>query len=116
MRTVRILVCGLLLFGVVIWHAAAQPPAATLFEGARLIVGDGSAPIENSAFLVENNHFTKIGKKGTLQAPGTARADLTGKTVIPGIVNAHNHLGWGIIQTGKIGKDTFSREKIVDHP
>ncbi|MBI3264420.1 MAG: hypothetical protein HYZ58_14915, partial [Acidobacteria bacterium] len=53
--------------------------AVTLFEGARLIVGDESAPIENSAFLVENNKFTKIGKKGELQVPaGAVRADLTG--------------------------------------
>jgi hypothetical protein len=31
-----------------------------LFEGARLIAGDGSAPVENSAFLVENNRFTPV--------------------------------------------------------
>src|SRR5436309_2679540 len=35
----------------------------TLYEGARLIVGDGSA-IENAAFVVENNKFTSVGKKG----------------------------------------------------
>ena len=34
----------------------------TLFEGARLIVGDGSAPIENSAFLVEGTRFVRIGR------------------------------------------------------
>jgi len=28
----------------------------TVFEGARLITGDGSTPIENSAFIVENNN------------------------------------------------------------
>ena len=32
--------------------AAAQAPAVTVFEGARLITGDGNAPIEDSAFLV----------------------------------------------------------------
>ena len=70
------------------------PPAAgiTVFEGARLIVGDGSAPIENSAFVVQNNRFTQIGKKGQLRIPaGAARVDLTGKTVMPAIIDAHTH-------------------------
>lgn len=81
-----------------------------------LIVGNGSAPLENSAFLVENNRFGRIGRKGQLQAPpGAARIDLTGKTVMPAIVNAHNHLGWAIIKTGKIAKDTYSRENLIDH-
>ena len=72
---------------------AQQPAAATVFEGARLIVGDGSAPIADSAFLVENGRFTAVGRKGQLKAPaGAARVDLTGKTVMPAIVDAHKHL------------------------
>ena len=116
MRSIKLLSCGLLLLAVCLWHAAAQPSGITLFEGARLIVGDGSAPIESSAFLVENNSFTRVGRKGQLQAPpGALRVDLTGKTVMPGIVNAHNHLGWAIIKTGEIGKETYSRENLIDH-
>ena len=57
----------------VVWlaQAGAQQPAAaraTLYEGARLIVGDGNAPIENSAFLVENARFTRVGRRGEIQA------------------------------------------------
>jgi imidazolonepropionase-like amidohydrolase len=116
MRSIKLLFCGLLLLAVYSWYAAAQPSGTTLFEGARLIVGDGSAPMENSAFLVENNRFVKIGRKGWLQAPaGAARVDLKGKTVMPGIVDAHNHLGWAIIKTGEIGKETYSRENLIDH-
>ena len=48
----------LLLTSLALSPAVAQP-TAVLFEGARLIIGDGSAPIENSAFLIENNKFTK---------------------------------------------------------
>src|SRR5437773_1251553 len=72
---------------------AQRPVAATVFEGARLIVGDSSAPIADSAFLVENGRFTAVGRKGQLKVPaGTARVDLTGKTVMPAIVDAHKHL------------------------
>ncbi len=89
---------------------------AVLFEGARLIVGDGSAPMENSAFLMENNRFTRVGKKGSVQAPaGAAHVDLTGKTVMPALVDAHVHLGWAILKNGTIGKDTYSKENLIDH-
>ena len=89
---------------------------AILFEGARLITGDGSAPIENSAFLIENNKFMKVGKKGEVQLPaGAVRINLTGKTVMPSLIDTHTHLGWQIIKTGAIGVDTYSRENLIDH-
>ena len=68
-------------------------PGTTLFEGARLIVGDGSPPIENAAFIVQGNRFAQVGRRGELKAPaGAARVDLTGKTVMPAIVDTHAHL------------------------
>ena len=67
---------------------------ATWFEGARLIIGDKSPVIENSAFLVEGDSFTFVGKKGERQPPANAtRVDLTGKTVIPTLIDGHNHIG-----------------------
>ena len=76
--------------------ARAQTGNATLYEGARLIVGDGSAPIENSAFLVQNGRFSQIGRRGEIRAPaGATRVDLTGKTVMPTIVDTHDHMGVG---------------------
>jgi imidazolonepropionase-like amidohydrolase len=66
---------------------------ATVFEGARLITGNDGAPIVDSAFVVVNGRFTAVGKKGQVNAPaGAAHVDLTGKTVIPAIVDAHKHL------------------------
>src|SRR5205823_4835310 len=64
--------------------AAAQPARSqTLYQGARLITGDGSV-IENSAFLVRDNLFTQVGRKGEIALPaGGTRVDLTGKTVMP---------------------------------
>ncbi len=67
--------------------------AATVFEGARLIVGDGSAPIEDAVFIVEGGRFTEAGPRADVQIPGGAtRIDLSGKTVIPAFVNTHVHL------------------------
>jgi imidazolonepropionase-like amidohydrolase len=72
---------------------AQQAAPVTVFEGARLIAGDGSAPVADSAFIVENGRFTAVGRKGQVKVPaGAARVDLTGKTVMPAIVDAHKHL------------------------
>lgn len=95
---------------------------ATVYEGARLITGDGSSPIADGAFVVENGKFTAVGRKGQVKAPaGAARVDLTGKTVIPAIIDAHKHLSvkreelieqlrhfayYGIGTTMSMGSDT----------
>ncbi len=67
----------------------------TVFEGARLITGDGSASVEDSAFIVEGTRFTRIGVRGAVRPPdGAAVVDLRGMTVIPALVDAHSHLGY----------------------
>ena len=71
----------------------AQAPAVTVFEGARVIIGGGSAPIENATFIVSGNRFTQIGPTGNVKAPaGAARVNLAGKTVMPMIIDTHTHL------------------------
>jgi imidazolonepropionase-like amidohydrolase len=114
----RVILAGLLFMAA--W--SAQPRAqtrptsgsATLFEGARLIIGDGNAPIENSAFLVEKDRFTRVGRSGELQGPpGAARVDLTGKTVIPALVDAHSHIGY--MKNLTSGPQNYTRENILDH-
>ena len=97
-------------------NQAAPAGGATLFEGARLIVGDGRAPIENSAFLVERDKIARVGKKGGVSAPaGATRVDLTGKTVMPALIDIHNHLGWTNQKTNQATKTSFTRELVVDH-
>src|SRR5436305_12745624 len=77
---------------VVTMVAPAQ--AQTLFEGARLITGDGGV-IENSAFLVTGNRISQAGRKGEVPLPsGGKRVDLTGKTVMPALIDAHVHMGY----------------------
>src|SRR5262245_21800156 len=88
---VPVLVC-LLLAGTYTSRVEGQAPAnrVTVYEGARLITGDGSAPIEDSAFVVENNQFTRVGWRGQVQVPaGAAHVDLRGKTVMPTKVDLH---------------------------
>lgn len=119
MRTVTIVIGGIV-FALGCSSPTAAPPAApgrvTLFEGARLLVGDESAPIERSAFLVEGNKITEVGQKGDVQAPaGAARVDLTGKTVMPAIVELHAHLGYWNGPANQNLVENFTRENVLDH-
>jgi imidazolonepropionase-like amidohydrolase len=71
---------------------APQQAGPVVYEGARLIVGDGKT-IDNSAFVVESGRISQVGQRGQIKAPaGASRVDLSGKTVMPAIVDAHTHM------------------------
>jgi imidazolonepropionase-like amidohydrolase len=73
--------------------ALAQAPAgATVFEGARVIIGDGRTAIENATIVMQGDRFTYVGGAAGAKPPaGATRVSLTGKTVMPAIVDAHVH-------------------------
>ena len=65
----------------------------TVFDGARVITGDGTAPIENATIVVEGARITQVGRAANVKAPaGATRVSLTGKTVIPTLIDTHTHL------------------------
>src|ERR1700719_1939242 len=108
----------LLLASAWTWNLDGQPPQSntTVFEGARLIKGDGSAPIENSAFIVTGDRLTQVGRRGELRVPaGAAHVDLTGKTVMPALVDLHGHIGYQNIVEGTMSKSFYTRENLIDH-
>jgi len=75
--------------------ARAQAPAGgvTAFEGARLIVGDGSAPIENATLIVDGARIVQAGAAGSVRVPdGATRVNVAGKTVMPMLIDTHVHL------------------------
>ena len=63
--------CGLLAAALFMLPAYGQPAGdVVLYEGARLIPGDGRAAINDAAFLVENGIITRVGVTGGLAAAG----------------------------------------------
>ena len=89
---------------------------ATWFEGARLVDGSGGDPIDDSAFLVENGVFAWVGRQGEREAPeGVARVDLSGKTVIPALIDAHQHVGLTNVKDGTHSKDNYTLSNLVEH-
>lgn len=120
MRTVNVALCSLLLILPACSRSQTPPidsqPSAVLFEGARLLTGDGSTPLENAAFLVENGRFAEIGVAGDVALPpGGVRVDLAGRTVMPAIINLHVHPGYADIPAGTNLVEDYSREQLIDH-
>jgi imidazolonepropionase-like amidohydrolase len=75
--------------------ALGQSPAGsvTVFEGARVIVGNTRPAIENASFVVSGGRFTQVGRAADVKVPaGAMRVNLAGKTVMPAIIDTHNHL------------------------
>src|ERR1051325_6753974 len=59
--------------------------------GARVIDGTGKAPLERATVLVRNGRIAAVGERVGIPA-GVQRIDVSGKTIIPGLVNAHGHV------------------------
>ena len=111
-------VCASAPFPVSCVSAAAWQPErdATWYEGARLIDGSGGAPVERSAFLVENGVFAWVGRQGEREAPdGADRVDLSGKTVVPALIDAHQHIGLTNVKDGTHSKDNYTLSNLVEH-
>src|SRR5918996_5497498 len=89
-------------------------PSIAIYENARLIIGDDRRPIERAVFVVENGRFTAVGAAGDVRIPsGATRVDLTGKTVMPALVNLHGHVGF---QRGSTyAAENYTRENVIDN-
>ncbi|HEX8029999.1 MAG TPA: amidohydrolase family protein [Vicinamibacterales bacterium] len=68
--------------------AAAQ---STAFVGGRVIDGTGRV-IENGTVVITGAKITAVGLASTPVPAGATRVDLKGKTILPGLVNAHGHV------------------------
>ena len=74
---------------------AAVPAIAqvTAFEGARVIVGDGRAAIENATVVVNGARIVAVGPAASVMVPaGATHVNLAGKTMMPMIIDTHTHL------------------------
>src|SRR2546426_11456627 len=82
-------------FAAVVLLAGSPIPAfaqVTVYEGARLIVGDGRV-IENATLVVDGAKIAQAGRTADVRVPaGAKRVSLEGKTVMPMVIDTHVHL------------------------
>ncbi len=116
MRRSTLLACCVVAVSAASGAAYSQsrgPVNAVLYEGGRLIIGDGTV-IDRGAFVVENGRIGAVGPKGAVTPPaGAARVDLTGKTVMPSMINAHVHIGYEGYTSW--GAQNYTPQNVLDH-
>ncbi len=87
---------------VVVEAPRAKPTGTVLLRGARIVTMNGTEVIETGDILVKDNRIEEIGPRGKVSAPsGTRTIDVTGKTIMPGLVDVHAHIwpSWVIHKT-----------------
>jgi imidazolonepropionase-like amidohydrolase len=71
----------------------SREPDGIALLGATLIDGSGGPPIAASAVVVRRGHIESVGSREEFQLPPRTRElDLTGRWIMPGLVDAHVHL------------------------
>lgn len=89
-----------LVWGALLCAVASAQDQPIVFTGAR-IIPVGAREIDGGMLLVQHGKIVAIGEHLTLPE-GTTRVDLSGKTVMPGLVDTHSHIG------GAAGADSSS--------
>lgn len=89
-----------LLFAAALVVCSMSAPAQTgtntfVLQDVRLIDGTGRPPVEHTSILIRNGKIAQIltGAAVTLRDPDAQVLNLSGKTVMPGLINGHGHLG-----------------------
>ena len=75
--------------------AAQDAPSGTslAFVGARIIDGTGAPPIADAVMIVQDGSITAIGSAANVKIPPAAtRINVAGRTIMPGMINAHGHV------------------------
>jgi imidazolonepropionase-like amidohydrolase len=82
------------------------------FTGATIIDGAGGEPFADGVLLVRGGRIEAVGAAGDVAVPaGAERVDLSGRTVLPGLINAHGHVGG----TRGLESGHYSEDNVVDH-
>ncbi len=77
--------------------AAADSAPVLALRGATVIDGTGAAPVGEATIVIKDGRITAIGRTADVRVPAGAHiVDLSGKYVIPGLMDANVHLDFGL--------------------
>ncbi|MFT4814927.1 MAG: imidazolonepropionase-like amidohydrolase [Pseudohongiellaceae bacterium] len=110
--------CAILSLFLAVSQAVAQSSDDTdsieqVFNNVRIIIGDGTV-IERGSVLIRGDTILAVGPmSGGDVSDNAVSHDLSGKTLIPALVNTHAHLGWEAY--GDWGSNLFTEDNLTDH-
>ena len=75
-----------------LWARGGQPRTLVL-DNVRVIDGTGAPPLEHGRIVIQDDRLAEVGTRETVAAPaGADTLDLTGRTVVPGLIDLHFHI------------------------
>jgi hypothetical protein len=78
---------------VIVEARRAKPTGTVVLRGARILTMNGAEVIENGDILIRDNRIEAVGRRGQVTIPsGTRTIDVSGKTIMPGLVDVHAHI------------------------
>jgi imidazolonepropionase-like amidohydrolase len=87
-------------------------PNVIVLRNVRLIDGTGIIPVENATIVIQNGRISAINTAPRFKPPLHAQVyDYSGKTVIPGLINAHGHLG--LVSGTENSATAYTRENVI---
>ncbi|NIR42710.1 MAG: amidohydrolase family protein [Gemmatimonadetes bacterium] len=86
------------IFGVELTVEKARPTGVVALTGARIITMSGDQIIEDGTLVADGPRIAAVGPADEVEIPAGARAiDASGKTIIPGLVDVHAHMGYAAL-------------------
>lgn len=104
---------GLLTLAITCASGPAHAGLGTIaFVGGRIVDGTGAPAIENGVLISIDGKIVAIGSAATTPIPADAqRVDVSGKTLIPGLINTHGHVGQVLgLETGHYDRGNVLRQ------
>src|SRR5258708_118449 len=108
--------CALLTCALLLTSCKPGGDGVIALEGATLIDGTGRAPVKDAVVLIRNGHIEAVARVNEIPVPrGAQVVSLIGKTIIPGLIDAHAHverwaveryLAWGVTTVRDLGAAT----------
>ena len=91
---------------------AATPDGGQAFVGATLFDGTGADTIDNAVIIVRDGRIAAVGSADAIEIPaGAERIDVSGKTIVPGLINTHGHVsGVHGLEGGHYNEDNLLRQ------
>jgi imidazolonepropionase-like amidohydrolase len=108
LRLSGMLLCVLLFASTALSHAQTS----IVLRGARIVDGLGGDPIDNGSIVISDGRIAAVGPAASTVPPAGAEiVDYSGKTIIPGLISAHSHVG--IFAGLKVAPENYNRDFIL---
>ena len=108
LRAGFIVLCGAVSF----LSLGARAQQVVVLRDVRLIDGTGAAPREHVSLVLRDGKIGRIGGAGLAAPAGAEVRELTGKTVMPGLISAHSHLGL-LVDDAENSATAYTRENVA---